>query len=69
MMNRLARAQERANDRDNKRAFRWVAAIVVILVLGVLTVNAFWLKGAPPATDRAPATEEAAPATPATRNQ
>jgi len=69
MMNRLARAQERANDRDNRRAFRWVAAIVVILVLGVLTVNAFWLKGAPPATDNSPAAEEIAPAAPPAQNR
>ena len=52
----------RANDRDNKRAFMWVAIVVALLILGVVLFNVFWYKKPPANVDNATTPTQSAPA-------
>lgn len=45
----------RANDRDNKRAFRWAAIVAALLIVGALVFNVFWYKKPPANVDDSPA--------------
>lgn len=52
----------RTNDRDNHRALRIALALVIVVFLGVLAFNIFWLPGSG-SDSQAPTATEAAPNT------
>lgn len=58
----MTRPKTEQNDRDNKRAFRWAAIVVALLILGALIFNVFWAQRPPANVDNAPAPAQTAPA-------
>lgn len=53
----------RMNERDNQRILRIALAVVIVVLIGVLAVNAFWLPGTGSSTDAPVPTAPAANST------
>ena len=56
-------AGPRQNEKDNRRAFRWGVAAIVVLILAVVAYNLMSYQRAGPVT-HSPAPEQQAPAKP-----
>ncbi|RYF66229.1 MAG: hypothetical protein EOO22_21380 [Comamonadaceae bacterium] len=48
-------------DRDNKRAFRWGVGLVILLIIGAVLFNAYWLNKPPANIDNRPASGATTP--------
>lgn len=49
------------NERDNKRVFRWGVGLVIVLIVGAIVVNAYWVRKPPANIDNLPASGATTP--------